>query len=238
MPRFTFLLKAGKHVGPDYSKDPVEVKSRDPDGNEFSYWKYPSKTYTRGAKVQDDANLVAKLGHEKFQLLSDTGTPENKVKGGKLLVKGGPNKTQISENREQRAAPNGQVSDGHQQTTGLDEGGQLAGPAEDAVIRALKAENEELKKQLKSKQQADDNQPTGKSIREEFGEETEDDPDQGSEAEDEDNARLDGMKVDELRELAEEEEIELHGARSKANLIKTIKKSRRAKQTETAAEEE
>ncbi len=228
MPRYTFLLKAGKHVGPDYSKDPVEIKSRTPDGTEFSYWKYPSKTYTRGAKVQDDVNLVATLGHEKFQLLSDTGTPENKIKGGKLLVKGGPNKAQISEGREQRAAPGGQVSDGHQQTTGLDEGGQLAGPAENAVIRALRAENERLKAEVKEKQENDDTQPTGRSIREEFPDDHEDDDDeQGSEAEDEDNADLEGKSAAELRELAEGEEIELHGARSKADMLKAIKKSRR-----------
>lgn len=232
MPKFTFLLKAGKHVGPDHTQEPVERVLKDIRGNETREWRYPSKTYSKGDKIQTDQNLLARHGGEKFQLLSDKGQEDTRLARLNKQVKT-PVPHPSGALREQRAAPAGQVSDGHQQTNHTDDGGQISGVAVEEVIRALKAENEALRKQAAQKK--DDSSPTGKSIMEEFADP---DADQGSEAEDDEDAELEGLTAAELKSLAEDEEVELHGAKSKKDMVKAIKDHRSGKAKRSGDETE
>lgn len=78
MPRFR--VKAGLHIGPDYTQDPVEVLDRD--GVLVGY-KYPSARYMAGEVFDSETDIVAKHGASKFELVGPSRVrPKTVQRGG------------------------------------------------------------------------------------------------------------------------------------------------------------
>jgi hypothetical protein len=102
-----FKVIAGNHIGPDKTQDPVTIK--DPrTGVETE--KYPSRTFKTGEIVEEDYDMVAKHGFQKFERVGD-GPERNR--------RNRPARSTEEEKKSTRpevptnSAPGGQVSSGY-----------------------------------------------------------------------------------------------------------------------------
>lgn len=223
--RFEHRLLTGVHVGPDYDQPVIQTA----DGKPRKDGKRPSRSYQQGETVWDNKNLVVLHGAEKFSLTRDhgpradsrpkelratvaapgpggIGNPVLSTTAGDNPVPGDPTLAHAP-----ASFPGGQVSTGKQETTSLPDGRTVSGPATPTEEEAQEA--------------ADNAENLGTET---YAGESAEDADE-TEAEKADAKALEEMSAAELRQFAEEEEIQLHGARSKEDMIKTIKKARRRK---------
>lgn len=183
-----FKLLVGYHVGPDFSKDPDEKTG-----------KRPSKQYSPGDVVEDEADLVEKCGAGKFAFVGD--------KPGRVA-------TSLP---KQTKAPQGQVGSGFQVTTGGSNPGGVP-PITPAGTDITAHTAQDAADMAAGKQPANSQDPED--------DDEEDDDDASSSAADSDDEDLDSMTVAELKEYAEAHEIELHGAARKDDIVKAIRRSR------------
>lgn len=208
-----YKLVAGQHI------------QNDPDGKPH--------TYNPGDIVESDTDLINKLGAERF-----------------ILVSGEEGDRFPSQN----AAPQGQVSEGFQVTSGRE---KEAGPA--APIRAetardaarLAAGQPEAEREARDRTQGiaqeiekkEGNQPTGEGQQATSQQATHQpthqpgqrQPTQGSSSQEkgrspteqkEYHAQLDRMTIQQLKAHAEEEEIDLKGAKTRDEMLKALKSAK------------
>ena len=207
--RFEHKLLVGVHEGPDFDY----AAANDNKGDR------PTRRYSEGETVWDNSNLVEKLGAGKFSLVRDHGEgadtrpkesrPRAKFPGVKSTTAGdNPTPGDPTLGQAPSSFPHGQVSTGKQATTTLPDGRTVSGPAEptDEEAEAASANAENV-----------GGVPTPGGGNED---------DESADAEDE--PELDAMTVAELKQYAADEEIELHGASRKDEIVKAIRKARKA----------
>lgn len=201
-----YRLLAGQHVQADKSK-PLHGPDGKPTG------RFERRTFKAGDVVESDTDLVAKCGPQHFGYVDAEGKDariadlERQLAEAKAAARAGRqpgDPTPDNQATGPAVFPGGQVSTGFQGTSGPKGSGPLhpddfeRGGANSPPPDAGKAEP---KKAAPPRAAA---KPAGPS--------------------DDD---LEGMSVDELHAHAAAEEVELHGARTKADIVKAIKKGRR-----------
>lgn len=222
-----FRLLAGSHVGPDYSQEPV--KRKDPaTGEETS--KLPSKRYRAGEVVEAETDLVAKHGASKFQLLGES-RRQGLMRTDKMGNPTPGDPTPLNQQNTAAVAPHGQVSTGFQQainTEGPVKGAPVTGEDLDKVMEQHEEEAQRGMEKRSKEQVADPNNPD-QSVQaaHEEGDLDEDEGKMREAGEGEGKEDLESMTVAELKEIASEEEVELHGASRKDDIVKAIRKSRK-----------
>lgn len=212
MARFKLLF--GKHVGPDpraeavpvinnmTGEQVVDVRTKEP------VFKQPSKTYKAGQVVETDDDLVTRFGASKFQLLSGTPTRGPGVKRKAASLAESP---AILSSSNPAVAPGGQVSSGFQQTTGVEspvEGGprQQSGALDVEDEETVAASGADLKNAGGDGE--DSEAGDGKSYTRE---------------------ELEGFNKADLKQLAEDEGIDVHSGATKDDMVKAIVRGSRRK---------
>lgn len=226
MARARFKLLNGVHIGADFSQSPVEVYDpntgetnpkliRNPKTGALSY-QYPSRIYRQGEELDSDLDLEMHLGADKFKKLSSPPlsqeeAPEQKgVRAGKKL-KGSLGRDESEDDlnypeKEPAVSPNGQVTSGFQKTSAgvpgpqatkeaMAEGGGSLPPKPGPFAAASAPRQSQQEKAGATTTAASDKQDFKK-------------------------ADLERKTVKELKELAEENEIDLGDAHAKDDIIK------------------
>lgn len=190
-----FKLNHSQHIGPDLDQEPNEETG-----------KRPSRTWNAGEIVDAEQDLVFRHG-EKFTRVGDT--PKGKSLSG--FKRGDP--TPINMRTSAAAAPGGQVSTGRQQTTGLPERDPETG---------LKQKSGPMDPKLFDEEEARAADEAAESVENEDEENV--DTDTSAEATgDEDSVDFGGMTVAKLKSYAEENEIDLGNAHTKAQILAKLK---------------
>jgi hypothetical protein len=198
-----YKLLAGQHVQAD--PDAPDPKPR-ADG---TVPKKPSKTYNAGDVVESDDDLVAKHGTQKFAKVGESARSRRAKFAEVGTSAGDPAPDQVKENPG--VFPHGQVSTGLQE-----QGGQ------GTVVDVTKFHDPAT--QLAS---GDKGKVKGeRGSEDDAGGETESASAPAASPADEDPAYFDAMTVVELREYAEENEVDLRGAVRKDDIVKRLKESR------------
>lgn len=203
--RFEHKLLVGVHEGPDFDAAANDKGDR------------PTRRYSEGETVWDNSNLVEKLGAGKFSLVRDHGEgadtrpeesrPRAKFPGVKSTTAGdNPTPGDPTLSQPPSSFPHGQVSTGKQATTTLPDGRTVSGPAEptDEEAGAASANAENV-----------GGVPTSGGGSDDDVVDADDEPELGS------------MTVAELKQYAADEDIELHGASRKDEIVKAIRKARK-----------
>jgi hypothetical protein len=154
----------------------------------------PSRFYRPGEIVETDLDLVARFGPEKFQLIS--GTPKDTKK---VVPRPGEDMRfpPVKEADPEGGGPAGQLP--HQQ------------PYPRPIVPSTR--EEELDESERGAVEAQDEQKkAGQRAQQQKDKKSKDDPD------------FDTMTLKQLQEYAEEEEIDLKGARTKDEVLKAVKK--------------
>lgn len=152
-PKMRFRLLVGIHYGRDYDADPTPVL--DAEGKVWTNPKtgkpelrYPPKKYETGSIVEDTVDLVKFGGPEKFAY----------VDGPPSALPGRGEAGWTPENTAYQVAPGGQVLEGHQQSTSLEDGRTVSGrldpekqEEEDKYFRDMQEEKQQ-KTQEKSQE--------------------------------------------------------------------------------------
>lgn len=216
-----FRVLAGSHVGPDYSQEPIQQK--DPVTGKVTET-YPKSRFRVGQTFEADEDLVRKHGASKFQLIGET-RRQGLMRTDKTGNPTPGDPTPLNQENTAAVAPHGQVSSGFQkavQTDGPVKGAPVTGEDLDKIVEDHEEEAQRSAGKLSKEQQANPN--NAKQSVQAAHEEGDLDENEGKMRDGED---LEGMTVAELKELASEEEVELHGASRKDDLVKAIRKSRR-----------
>jgi hypothetical protein len=161
---------------------------------------YPLRTYRTGETVVSEQDLVYLFGKEKFAY-ADAGA-------GRPPSPGEP--SEHMRNVSPAVAPHGQVITGHQQTSGGPGGTTVSGPIDPAKAERLGVA-------------AAGTQEAATASRESKSTRAEDYAVAGAGANEPD---YESMTVAELRDHAAAEEINLHGAATKAEIVRAIKKGK------------
>jgi hypothetical protein len=198
-----FRVKFGKHA---YKRPVTDAKGnvqKNPDGSE----RRENVIVRAPAVVETDKDLVALFGPGKFERLADG--PRGRRGAG--AEGGGPQTAaQQMPSGQQAAFPGGQVSSGFQQTSGArGDVGPNSGPVPDdeppPVAGPLGERPEEMTQQAGKPKGGKGAKPPAAAKPAAYSKE-----------------ELQGMTVEDLRELAAEEEIPLHGATRKDELVDAI----------------
>lgn len=212
-----FKLLAGKHVGPDLKAEPepvynnmtgeqrVDVRTKEPE------FRQPSKTYKAGQVVESDDDLVARFGANKFQLLS--GTPKAGGPGIKRKAAQAAESPAILSSSNPAIAPGGQVSSGFQQTSGVESplpGGakQVSGPLDVEDEGTAAASGADLENSGEGPGDGEDADTGGTEYT---------------------RAELEGMTKAELKQLGDDEGIDVNASASKDEMVKAIVRGSRKK---------
>ena len=200
-----FKLLAGKHVAADVSQDPLPVYDAATGAQKVDVrtgkpvFKHPPRVYKAGQTVECDDDLVARFGANKFQLIS--GTP-GKGPGVSRRAAQPAESAGVLDSANPAVAPGGQVSSGFQQTTGVegdpDGRTQVAGPLDVEDEATAEASGADLENR------GGKDTPAGY-----------------------DRDELNDLSVADLKELAASDEVELHGASRKADIIDAILKAKK-----------
>lgn len=223
-----FKLLVGKHVGPDYSKKPVVMKD---DATGRTTKKYPSKIYKAGDIVEDKADLCETLGYDKFEYYDAkkalakrrSRTDHSKKSSPAELV---PYDDESLEEREDQA-------DNAEQDTSAEDRDE-----EEYSSEPLDEEDAEADSSTSpsSDNSANNRKITSKSSSKPSDEEDEEsmESEESSEAEDSDQEELEEeeeeivletMTTRDLRQYAAERDIDISDARTKSQMITTIRHS-------------
>lgn len=207
MAKYRFKLLEGQHIEADRTKPKLDADGK-PTG------RFESKTYTKGAVIDTDTDLAAKLGANKFELVGSEGDAARIAQLERELAelrahRGAttPGDTAIE---TPAVAPGGQVSSGFPISSG---GGQqramtpdeIANPRHGAAPAAVVEEEPERYRRT-ALQEETDNLPLEQA---------------GN-----GNGDLDSMSKDELKDYARERGINLHGASTKADIVEAIRAAR------------
>lgn len=206
-----FRLKAGQHEGYDYSKDPVTVTNTDGSTQE----EYPKRLFNQGELIDSGhVDLAGMLGANKFELVDPDKTALKKSKKG--VVGGGEGG--MDKVPPPMVTPHGQVTAGFQQTSGGVTGGMNQQDLERAGL---------LETAMKSPKPSDMGSLTGKqksAINEKGSTEGTSKAESKGEKESlADKYYLDEMTVEQLKEVAEDEEVDLGSAKKKDDILKVLK---------------
>lgn len=170
----------------------------DPAGNQVGE-KYPSKRWRSGEVVEADTDLVEDHGAGKFMLIGPSKQNQHNPMRGNVRS-GNPTPGDPSPMQDAAQFPHGQVSTGRQKTSGT--------PATAPTAQVL-----------------------GDDEAEELGGKTDAEPEGDGEdsvaSDDSGEADFGNMTIPELREYAHSNNINLHGATAKADIVKAIKKGSR-----------
>jgi hypothetical protein len=208
MAKYRFKLLGGQHIESDKSK-PILGPDDKPTG------RYEKRVYSAGAVIESDTDLAAKHGANKYELLHDHGGESGRVAQlereladarAKLAARGVTPGDAAVDNPS--VAPGGQVSSGFQAATA---DGSRAMLAEEAASHGGNVEAFGAG-QAKGGRKA----RGAKAV-------TQEEADADADADDD----LDGMTVKELREKAADDEISLHGATTKDEIVKAMRAARR-----------
>jgi hypothetical protein len=222
-PVMKFRLRAGRYTGfvPNTQPDP-DTKVR------------PSTDYRAGdgSIIESEIDLVEKFGAEKFEYVDlprqgsrsaarDVGDESNNPSALRADNSGSPSPgspTPQVAAESPSVTPHGQVQTGRQVTTSdLDRDRPPMSRAESAEeAYAHKGEAEEAASQAEGTRTGTERD----AVKDEEGEESTATAGQQD---------LDALTVSELRGIAQDEEIELHGAARKDDIIKAIRKGRRGR---------
>lgn len=216
-----YRLLESLHVEPDWKAE----HPRDEDGNLVKPWRRPSVQYTRGQVVVSPTDLVSKFGANKFQYLGSAESAD----GPFTQTTPGDPVPDIAANNPQ-AAPGGQVSQGFQVTTTGPDGKPISGPmtpeTEPNAVANPKTGERILGQKANifgkpgAKAERDEGEdPQPRTPRQATAEEAGEPAGGASKHTRED---LEDKTMAELRDLADEEEIDVHGARNKEDLIQRI----------------
>lgn len=203
-----FELLESQHVGPDYSQDPVELKD-EVTGKVTK--KYPSKTYNKGDVIDSgDYDLAAKLGASKFRLI-ETGR-KGKRKG---------EQPQTIPVLPSMVAPHGQVSQGHQVATTNSEGlpSSRAMTAEESEEAGLTQPPTSFTKANLGKQST-----AGSSQETSSGDAGDESTGKQSKQKLSEQYALEEMTKAELKDLADQEDVDITGCNTKDDILKVMKK--------------
>lgn len=228
-----FRLLESIHVEPDWKAEPVPLDNGEPDPN----WRRPSIQYARGQTVVSPTDLVAKFGSNKFQYVGteDEGPVAMRSGGHQGAPSPGDPVPDIA-NTSPAHFPGGQVSTGLQVTTTGPDGKPVSGPmnAENEPNAVVDEETGGRKLGQKAnvfgKPQPGagrEKERTPSSPRAPRPADT-DEAGKGEEAATPKYSRdeLDDKTMAELRDMAEEEEIDLAGARTKEDVIQRLVRGR------------
>jgi hypothetical protein len=199
-----FKLLAGQHVADDRAKEPV--RTRDPATGEVTE-RHPPRTYRAGEVVESDADLVAKFGAGHFELVGPEAAGaharvaqlEAELAALRARTPGDPASAVSADNPS--VAPGGQVSTGFQHTSGGVPGPL---PADQHARAGVAGAAERQPQQQAPAQQQRAAAPRGVS-----------------------DADLDGMTLAELRTHAAEAGVDLHGAKTRDEALKAVRKGRK-----------
>jgi hypothetical protein len=218
----SYRLLAGQHVQADKTQKPVKMKVA---GTEDVIERYPTRTYKVGDVVDSDIDLAARFGADHFapvggQQASDArkiadlerqvselrAKAQAKQPGAAFSVPGDP--TQEIAATSPSVAPGGQVSTGHQQTSGGVPGQPaISGPMSPADLERM-TERAEARGEGEAGSKG-----TAKGA--------------GRSRSTKSDDQLHGMTVEQLHEYAAEEEINLHGATKKDEIVRAIQRAQK-----------
>lgn len=199
MAKYRFRLLHGQHIEADKSKPRLDVEGK-PTG------RFESKTFERGSVINSDTDLAAKLGSNKFELLTGGGGEDRiaelerelaDLKAGKAATVGSVSIDSPS------VAPGGQVSSGFQKAVGP--GGSAAMTPEEAAAHGGN---------VGAGVNKGSSNATSKASRD---------------LESEHGGDFHKLTVKELHDIAASEEIELHGAHTKEDVVKALRKGSKGK---------
>jgi hypothetical protein len=206
-----FRLLEGQHIQYDPDWEPSE-EDKEMAKSAGTPLKPPSRLYVKGQMVENDSDLVARFGAQKFALVS--GQPNRGLKATRGTQTAG-DVSELNEQASPAVFPGGQVSTGFQSTTGtgvLGNREHVSGPLQDTPDeRARRAAAQGKSATPPVDDGEDEEEPTAPKTR-------------GKSPSD---ADLNSMTVEELREHAADEEINLHGASTKSDIVKAIKKEQK-----------
>jgi hypothetical protein len=208
-----FKLLAGQHVQADKSKPLLH-----PDGKPTGF--YERATFNAGQIVESDRDLVADHGNQKFELIGgDEAAAHDRIAQLEAelatvraqqagdTTPGDPTPRNLTGSPS--VAPGGQVSTGYQQTSGGREVGvPHSGPVSPEM--AAQMQGRQTGQQTGQQPPKPGQQATPKGAPPS--------PHKGRAPE-----QLENMTVKELHDYAASEEIELHGAKTRDELLKAIK---------------
>jgi hypothetical protein len=196
-----YRLLVGQHLqaDPDWEPSKMELKAAEASGIDP---KPPTRTYSAGQLVESETDLVAKCGSEKFQLVS--GKPTRKVPSAssKNPTPGDPTPEVAATSPAK--FPQGQVSTGHQGSTTNPQGETVTGPVGDESFVTGRGPQSRVAPDAGVEEPAAEEESGDLEVR--YG-------------------NFDEMHVDDLKQVAEAEEIELKGATRKADIIKVLRKA-------------
>lgn len=125
MERKRYVLLQGRHIQQDYTQPPRQRFNESSGEMEpvismnrttgAQYYEYPSRLYTPGEQFDNDVDLVARHGAEKFRCVGPAKTQAEQPKGSKR--RGSQEDDLPTPEPNPCVAPGGQVSTGHQATT-------------------------------------------------------------------------------------------------------------------------
>jgi hypothetical protein len=214
-----FKLKEGRHIGPDPAfKRTKEGKFVNKEGVVVDA--APSVTYGQGEAggifVEDDTDLVARFGPEKFEAVEDKSkakkaTPAKK-KGEEVEVPMVPEG--FKPGARTAVAPNGQVAEGFQVSTSTSDGRTISG----AMTERSTPRTAEEKK---SDPDRSATIQTGTGLHHMKADPHADDSGAKKAAEDR-RAKLEEKTVPELRELAQRKGVAVPSGATKADIIDAL----------------
>jgi hypothetical protein len=202
-----FKLLAGRHIGPAPGYTRRDDGTWDgPAGKGLTA--RPDVVYGAGEAggifVEDERDLVKEFGAAKFAY---AGPPPDPAEKGELAPADLGKPTAVF--------PAGQVSEGHQVTTTGPQGESLSG----AMTQASAPRTAEEKKA--AAKESDDIRVVETAFGKQFTGRREEAPAGKAEAPD-----FDAMSVEDLRAHARDNDINLHGATTKADIVKAVKKGK------------
>lgn len=209
-----FRLKAGQHIQADYEAKPKLVKLVDADTGEITHRKkFPSKTFNVGEIVESDEDLALKHGEDKFQRLEPRTISKKKpsVLAPPTIH---PTLPQQEPGEVRRPTMTQDQQKQYEEQLGFTDSGK---PPEDPRVRDGRTlADPVMEPELQSQRDMRDLQDQPPEL------EAQRKQDHAAQ-----DAELDRMTKPELKAFAEDNEIDLAGANSKADMLYMIREHRR-----------
>jgi hypothetical protein len=220
-----YRLLESIHVEPDWKAE----QPRDEDGNLVFPWRRPSVQFTRGQVVTSPTDLVAKFGSNKFQYLGAVEGPTAMRSGGHQGAPTPGDPVPDIAAGSPASFPGGQVSTGLQVTTTGPDGKPVSGPMTEETQPNAVADPKSGQRKLGEKPNYFGKPQAGPGKDRERTPDTPRTPRQATEDEAGEPAGpatkkysrddLEDKTVAELRDMAEEDEVDLSGAKTKEDII-------------------
>jgi hypothetical protein len=228
-----YRLVAGQHIqaDPDWEPDEYAVKQAEATGIAP---RAPSRTYNAGDVVESESDLVAKFGANKFQYLGGKGRKDDLGPEGHTMYQQGAKGPRLpgdpAEELEETStshAPHGQVSTGKQSATSTAQSTTSGpmGPTDEEGNPVDSKDKVQGQHTVKAGGPATIQHEGQASASHQGGQQQPSQSKQVARAPSKEqyHQQLDKMSVSELRKHADEEEIDLKGARTREEMLKAIK---------------